>query len=114
MLTTTEILELIRAGYTKEEINAMVTSAPENKDPDPAPAQDDVPASEPDPESHPEPKPEPKPQPTETEKLLAALGMKLDQMAAAIHSSNVRNLENPGETLTPEQVVAQIINPHST
>lgn len=122
-MTYTEILELIRAGYSKAEIDAMIAG------PDPAPAAPAAPAtpdkqpeqtpvstdSEPKPDKpDPVPSPDPAPaaQPTETEKLIRALGLKLDTLTTAIHAANVGGMENPNNQMTPEQVVARIINPH--
>ena len=91
-MTYTEILELIRAGFTKEEINAMM------KDPEP--------------ERIPEKDPENK-EPTETEKLLSALGMQITTLTNAIHAANVAGAEGktPAEE-TPETIIARIINPN--
>lgn len=122
MLSTREILELIRAGFTKSEIDEMVKAEQQ----DPAPTPEATPASDApsgDPAPSPEPSPAPTPTPTpadqapaaapsETEKLLAALGMKLDRMTAAMQRQNIGGMENPNNQITPDQVVAQIINPH--
>ena len=121
-MTYTEILELIRAGYTRAEIDAMQKaegSAPEAK---PAASPEAEPAAAPEPEqkqtteqnkpeSVPTPSPEKK-EPTEVEKLVSALGLKIDRMTAAIQGRNITETENKTKELTPEQVVAQIINPH--
>lgn len=131
-LTTKEVLELIRAGYTKAEIDAMV--APEGT---PAPEQGT--AGKQTPESSGENKPdsensadrgensgaEPKPEnrlksdsgvqvQSEVEKLVSALGMKLDTLTRAVVGRNIGGIE--GHTPTPEEtaesIVARIINPH--
>ena len=120
-MTYTEILELIRAGYSKAEIDAMIagpapTQASSQETPDKQPEQTPVSTdSEPKPNKpDPVPSPDPAPaaQPTETEKLIRALGLKLDTLTTAIHAANVGGMENPNNPLTPEQVVARIINPH--
>lgn len=114
-MTYTEILELIRAGYTKEEINAMMNESgpekiPENPEPTP------VPSPEPTPAATPEPKPTPVPEnkePTETEKLLSALGMQITTLTNAIHAANVAGAEGKTPTdETPESIIARIINPN--
>ena len=129
-MTYTEILELIRAGYTRAEIDAMQKaegSAPEAKpaaspEAKPAASPEAEPAAAPEPEqkqtteqnkpeSVPTPSPEKK-EPTEVEKLVSALGLKIDRMTAAIQGRNITETENKTKELTPEQVVAQIINPH--
>ena len=121
-MTYIEILELIRAGYTRAEIDAMQKaegSAPE-AEPAAKPAAEPADAPEPEqkqtteqnkPESVPTPSPEKK-EPTEVEKLVSALGLKIDRMTAAIQGRNITETENKTKELTPEQVVAQIINPH--
>lgn len=124
MLSTREILELIRAGFTKSEIDEMVKA--EQKDPastpeatpasdaptdDPAPSPDPAPAPTPAPTQDPAPAPAPAAAPSETEKLLAALGMKLDRMTAAMQHQNIGSVENPNNALTADQVIASIINP---
>ena len=57
-MTVQEILTLINAGYTKEEISAMSTAAPV----DPAPAAPETPEQKPQPVQEPQPAPEPKPE----------------------------------------------------
>ena len=122
-MTYTEILELIRAGYSKAEIDAMIAGqdpapaapaapATPDKQPEQTPVSTD-PEPKPDkPDPVPSPDPAPAAQPTETEKLIRALGLKLDTLTTAIHAANVGGMENPNNPLTPEQVVARIINPH--
>ena len=119
-MTYTEILELIRAGYTRAEIDAMqkadeAAAAPaqvteqlpdEQEQKQTAP---EVPESVP--KSVPNVQEQPKEQ-TEVEKLVSALGLKIDRMTAAIQGRNIQTAENPTTELTPEQVVAHIINPH--
>lgn len=111
-----EILELVRAGYTKAEIEAMnQTEPPKPTDP------------EPEPEPKPEPKPQPEPQPepvkpidpqpvqhiaSESEKLLAALGLKLDTLTQAVQAGNVSRIEGKAPGMTTDDIIARIINPH--
>lgn len=112
-MKTSEILELVRAGYTKEEIAAMDTTDDEKiehpeKKPDPEPEQ------KPEPKPDPEPDAETKPVKveSETEKLVKALGLKLEALTSAIQTNNVNSLEqNGGGTLTTEDVLASIIDP---
>lgn len=123
-MTYTEILELIRAGYTRAEIDAMQKeeTAPVSAAAAPGPAIEPELERQMDeaekqtteqnkPESVPAPSPEKK-EPTEVEKLVSALGLKIDRMTAAIQGRNVMETENKTNELTPDQVVAQIINPH--
>ena len=84
-MTVDQILTLINAGYTKEEISAMSTAAPV----DPAPAAPETPEQKPTPDEQTQgaalpakpadPKPQaapeaPKQQPSDAERILAALG----------------------------------------
>lgn len=113
-MKTSEILELVRAGYTKEEIAAMDTDAEKTEHPDPKPDQ------KPEPEQKPEPKPDSEPDAetkpvkveSETDKLVKALGLKLDALTSAIQTSNVNSVEQGGNNLlTTEDVLATIIDP---
>ena len=119
-MTYTEILELIRAGYTKAEIDLLMQPAPatppEAKEGQEGGAllqeQTPVGTDQEKKQEKQESVPSTPSPPSEIEKLVAALGMKLDTLTTAIHAANVGGMENPNNQLTPEQVVAQIINPH--
>lgn len=54
-MKSSEILELVRAGYTKEEIAAMEGTAAPATDPEPDPAPDADPEPDPAPAADPEP-----------------------------------------------------------
>ena len=116
-MTYTEILELIRAGYSKDEIEAMQVSEAAA---DPEPAQQIAPVEPEQTEDKTVPTPvvdrpksEPvKKEPSEAEKLLAALGMKVDQLIGATQQRNVGAIEGAREQMTAEDVIARIINPH--
>lgn len=118
-MTYTEILELIRAGYKKEEIDAMMQDPTPAPSPTPAPDPDPSPAPAPaqadaDPGQDPAPAAAPAPAPvaSEADKLAAALGLKLDSILKAVQVNNVRTSEQSGAgTLTAEDVIASIINP---
>ena len=104
-LTYTEALELIRAGYTKAEIDAFATEPA--LDPSGADHQDDAGGA---PEAQTEPEPE-KHIETETEKLIKALGIQVQGLAKAVQARNVNTLDHQGETETAETILARIINP---
>ena len=116
-MTYTEILELIRAGYKRDEIEAMMeadakanvqTSKPPETPPEPTPI-----VKEETPSSSAEPVPEQKHEPTETEKLVAALGLKVDALTRAMQTANVNSLESSGSTApSADDILAKIINPH--
>ena len=84
-MTVSEILELTRAGYTKEEIQAMETG------------------------KEPEPAKEPEPQNND---LLKVLVSKFEELTGVIQENNIlqsnnKMVENP----QPEELLAQVIAP---
>lgn len=116
-MNISDILELTKAGWTKEEIIALAKVNDAEKIEHPEPNEEPKPEpkekkEEPKPESK-EEKEEQKPEPNETEKLLKALGIKLEAMTSAFQNSNVANMEQEkANVLTADDVVAQMINPH--
>lgn len=119
-MTYTEILELIRAGYTRAEIDAMQKADEEKTPAAPGPAS--KPEQQPDeeqkqtpaqnkPESVPAPSAEKK-EPTEVEKLISALGLQVQQLTRAVQAHNITNLEGNGTPAeTADDIIARIINP---
>ena len=109
-MNISDIIELTRAGWTKAEIWTIMNIKEEKRNAEKI--------------EHPEPKEEPKQEPkeepkeeskqeSETDKLLKALGIKLDAMTNAFQTSNVNNMEQEkANVLTADDVVAQLINPH--
>ena len=79
-MTAGEILELVRAGYTRAEIDAM--GAP---DPQPDPQPDSQPDSQPDPQSDSQPDPQPEQAPA----WVKALNATLDDLRKTIQASNI-------------------------
>lgn len=104
----TEILELIRAGYKKEEIEAMM-AAESKQNQEPKQEQKQEPKADPEPEPDRDPEP---PAKSETDKLVEALGMKLDSLTNAIQAKNVNQIEGGAAAETPDDILAKIINPH--
>lgn len=99
-----EVMALVRAGYTKDEIAAM--SAPE---PATAPAAEPESAStadtEPAPTSSPEPMPTPAPQVSQTEVLLR-------EILGAVRMGNItKAMTEPPVEKGADVVTARIINP---
>lgn len=109
MATMQEILTLLAAGYSREEINAMQTD-------EPAPAPLPAPAPDPAPETAPQPDPAPvqTPQPDPQQNPFAALERKFDSMIAALQLQNQHRDENPSApAMTGKTILAEIINPKS-
>lgn len=90
-MSPTEILELVRAGYTKVEIEAM---APE---PDPAPTPE------------PDPAPTLEPDLAPTPDRLAQLEQSIVRLTQAVQSSNIINSGGGIPALTAEDALASLI-----
>ena len=86
----TEIIKLLDAGYTREEILAM-------KD-------------EPTPEPTPEPDPTPEPEETGMSDLVKEMRDALSEMRKEFTALNIMSSRQPEEK-TPEDIIANIINP---
>lgn len=116
-MTYTEVLELIRAGYTKSEIDQMIKDEAKTipQDQKPAAPQDqkqEAPAGDPQKDAPAAPQ-DPQPAaPSESEKLMTALGVKLDNLTSAIQSHNVKSVEGTNNTISSDDIIAKIINPH--
>lgn len=96
-----DVMALVRAGYTKDEIAAMAAPEPA---PAPAPAPEPAPAPAPAPE--PVPAPEPAPQVSQTEALLR-------EILGAVQLGNINKaaMEPPVEE-GADVVTARLINPN--
>ena len=98
------ILKLVDAGFTKEEILALAgTAEPEKAEP---------PKSEPAPQPEPEPEPEkpaqPDPNETRYNELLAAM----QKLTGAIQAGNILNSSNREDPqLSAEDILAEVVNP---
>lgn len=99
-----DVMALVRAGYTKEDIAAM--GAPEPT-PAPAPAPEPTPAPGPAPTPAPEPAPTPAPEPiSQTEALLR-------QILGAVQQNNINtNTMEPPVEKGADIVTARLINPN--
>ena len=91
-MTTNELLELVRAGFTKAEI-AQITKA-ETKNPEPAKKVEE----------------EPKQGEQKTEPVTTTLEQKFDMLMEKLEASNFMNANQPKEE-TVYDIIASIINP---
>ena len=100
-MTVNEIMRLLDAGYTKEEIAAL-TSDPE-------------PEQKPEPEEKPEPEPKPEPAEDQTGTRLDALEKSIASLIKTIQVSNVNNKSIPtlpaDSTKIVDDAMASIIRP---
>ena len=112
-MNISEILKLIDAGFTHDEIvkltennDAEIIEHPQTKVSSGEEKQTEVQNEE----KKQEEKPQEKPQESETEKLVKALGLKFDSLTAAIQASNVNNIEQGNNNIvTSEDIIASII-----
>lgn len=108
-MNVNDIMKLLDAGYTKEEISAL--EAPEAK-PEPAPAPEAKPEPVPAPKANPEAKPEPAPEP-EAEPTLADVLKQMAKLTATIQANALAQTQINGQPKAPtaEDMIAQIIRP---
>lgn len=104
-----DVMMLIKAGYTKNEIQDLLAE----KAPEPAPAP--TPAA-PEPEPAPAPEPEPAPTPAAPmDQMMQAMQNMIQQnqqMLQAIQAANIQAARMPEDTKeTPEDLIAKIIAP---
>lgn len=106
-MNANDILTLLKAGYTRQEIDAMANPAPV-----PVPAPTPAPAPDPAPVPDPTPSPAPSPAPQNNDAILAAITDLGNKFTAAMQAASLgaAMMQQPaGDTL--ESVMAQIIPP---
>lgn len=106
-----DIILLVKAGYTRDQIAAMQAPAP-TPAPEPAPEPAPAPAPEPAPAPAPEPTPAPAPTPAvqginDLSQMLAAEFAKLND---AIVKANLQQAQQPPQE-SVDDILASIINP---
>lgn len=85
-----EIIKLLDAGYTREEILQM-----DAKEPEPAP----------------EPEPEPEPAPDPTADIMTEVKEMFAEMRKELTAMNIMNSRLQDDHTEPEDILANIINP---
>ncbi len=106
-----DVMMLIRAGYTKNEIQEM-EMANVVTDPEPAPAPAPEPTAEPAPEPTAEPAPTPAAPMDQMMQAMQNMIQQNQQMLQAIQAANIQAARMPAETKeTPEDLIAKIIAP---
>lgn len=97
-----ELMKLVDAGFTKQEILQLAGAAQEPKE---------EPKSEPAPQPAPQPDPEPAPQPAPQPAYdMTALLAKMDEMTKAVQASNIAAGRQP-QPETADDILAAIIRP---
>ena len=117
----TDIMALVKAGYTKDEIAQMENHAPVNANPvpvsDPTPAPAPVAEPEPAPVAEPiaVPQPQPTPAPAQSEPTMAELMQSIAKLTSAVQANAIAQSVIPGvgnpQTPTAEDMLAEIIRP---
>lgn len=87
-----EIIKLLDAGYSREEILQM-----DAKEPEPAP--------------EPEPEPEPAPEPVTADSIMAEVKDMFAEMRKELTAMNIMNSRLQDDHNEPEDILANIINP---
>lgn len=114
----TDIMALVKAGYTKDEIALMEkpgTAEPVPAPvatPEPIPAPVDVPVAV----AEPTAVPQPQPQPAQAEPSMAELMQSIAKLTSAVQANAIAQSVIPGGTLgqgtpTAEDMLAEIIRP---
>lgn len=98
------ILKLVDAGFTHDEILALAgTAQPEEAEP---------PKNEPAPQPEPEPAPAPAPQPDPNQERYDQLLEAMQKLTGAIQAGNILNSSNREEPqLSAEDILAEVVNP---
>lgn len=86
-----EIIKLLDAGYTREEILQM--------------------KNEPEPEPAPEPEPEPEPEPVSMDAVMSEVKDMFAEMRKELTAMNIMNSRLQDDHTEPEDILANIINP---
>lgn len=106
-MTKEDVLKLVNAGFSKDEIIALIgPTAPEPK-PEPEPA----PTPEPQPVPEPAAAPQPAPSPEQAD-AIAALTQQVANLTALVQKSNMLRMEQPEvKPESAEDIIANIIYP---
>ena len=105
-MKVTEVIQLLKAGYTKSEIQDLMK--------EPAPAEPAGPAEPADPAPEaPDPAPAPA-APSQTDQEISELRRLVDNLTKLVQQQNIRNSSMPAPKTpekTAEDILASIINP---
>ena len=102
-----DIITLINAGYSKADIDRMVSDEPQ---PEPKPEPEPEPEPKPEPEPEPEPKPEPEPEPDPTIAQLIKQNNDLLNQLKKMQSQNAKSARQEQPThLTGVDVIKNFI-----
>lgn len=100
-MTYKEILKLLEAGYTRDEINEMHEQEIQQPDPEPTPDPEPAPAA------HTQPG-------LDAQSAIAALLGKMDQKLTELQAANILAMQQPGgqeKEKTPEDILGELMRP---
>ena len=114
-----DILSLVKAGYTREEINQMENPKPADPDPVPVPQpvvqNEQAPVQVAEPVAQPVPQPVPQPTQQEAQPSMADLMQSIAKLTSAVQANAIAQSVIPGganpQTPTAEDMIAEIIRP---
>ena len=101
-MTYKEILKLLEAGYTRDEINEMHEQEIQQPDPEPTPEPE-----QPAPPAHEQPG-------LDAQSAIAALLGKMDQKLTELQAANILAMQQPGgaeKEKTPEDILGELMRP---
>lgn len=119
----TDIMALVKAGYTKDEIAQMEKPEPTNPNPVPvseptpthAPVAEPEPTPAPAPALVPQPVAQPTPAPAQSEPTMAELMQSIAKLTSAVQANAIAQSVIPGagnpQAPTAEDMLAEIIRP---
>lgn len=117
----TDIMALVKAGYTKEEIALMENPGTPTPVPAPEPVKETAPTPEPapapvvEPPAQPVPAPQPAPAQQEVQPTMAELMQSIAKLTSAVQANAIAQSVIPGganpQTPTAEDMLAEIIRP---
>lgn len=113
----TDIMALVKAGYTKEEITLMEKPGTPAPAPAPEPVKETAPTTEPAQVVEPPAQPVPAPQPAqpEAQPTMAELMQSIAKLTSAVQANAIAQSVIPGganpQTPTAEDMLAEIIRP---
>lgn len=116
-----DILALVKAGYTRDEITQMEQPGTANANPVPVPTPVPEPAQQPEPQQAQVAEPvaapvaQPVPQPQPTEPTMAEIMQSIAKLTSAVQANAIAQSVIPGgvtqQTPTAEDMLAEIIRP---
>ena len=110
----TDIMALVKAGYTKDEISQMDTQKTPDPNPEPVQLAMDIPTQEAEPKPIPAQVTEPVTEPVSAQPTMADLMQSIAKLTSAVQANAIAQSVIPGGAIdkpTAEDMLAEIIRP---